>query len=118
MFHLFYKNRRRQTRQACQIRGWMLFACGLRAGGTVTDLSRGGCRFRLAQAGTFATSRGATLLLPNAQVSCFIRRRHGGALHCSFDNTLPPSLLAAWATSHDADTLSRRLAMARMRFGD
>lgn len=117
MFLFFHKNRRRQRRQACQIRGWMLFACGLRAGGTVMDLSHGGCRFRLAQAGVFATSRCATLLLPNARVGCFIRRRQGGQLHCSFDHALAPSMLASWIPSHDADTLSRRLALARLRFG-
>lgn len=90
MLRFFYKDRRRHVRQACIIRGALMFSGGMRVAGAVIDVSRGGCRFRPNQPGVFMASEGAVLVLPGAQIDCAIRRRQHGQFHCRFAEEIDP----------------------------
>lgn len=117
MLKFFLKNRRRQKRETCVIRGLMVFNGGLRIAGTVVDMSRGGCRFRPSQPGIFAASEEAMLLLPNTRVDCTIRRRRSGHFHCRFNSDIHQTTLTAWVKG-EAEDLGRRLAQSRLRVGE
>lgn len=115
MLGFFYKDRRHQRREPCEIRGALIFSGGLRIAGCIVDLSRGGCRFRPSRPGVFPASESAALLLPNARVECCILRRRNGHFHCRFNRELHEAAVTAFVTG-EADELTRRLAASRLRF--
>lgn len=84
MFNPLRKEKRRYGREACRIRATLRMANALALGGTITDLSYGGCRFRPHQHGTILSSVRAVLHIQDDRFACSLIGRAGRDYRLAF----------------------------------